>query len=239
MIKSTGSKVFKNLFNQKAKCLFKRQKNDSIRSRMSQQLVRDVIDSMCLPCARRIFYFQLFTFAPDSPNFWITEHLNAKKANEKDKPPIGCGICFGLLEKYSQTEFLTELAAKINGSGIEFKDFRISLTAPNLSTVREKFVQLLLESIPHEEVSTRMYNTSCLTVKEDWKILTFSPLEKIVTKPYNHHGPFDVVTKFTLDEALIEADNRFFATKRDPISEPRRLSGKTRIQKEGEGLHQD
>ena len=82
-------------------------------------------------------------------------------------------------------------------------------------------------------------NTSCLTVKEDWKILTFSPLEKIVTKPYNHHGPFDVVTKFTLDEALIEADNRFFATKRDPISEPRRLSGKTRIQKEGEGLHQD
>jgi hypothetical protein len=71
-----------------------------------------------------------------------------------------------------------------------------------------------------------------LTVKEDWKILTFSPLEKIVTKPYNRHGPFDVVTKFTLDEALIEADNRVFATKRDPISEPRRLSRKTRIQKE-------
>lgn len=77
-----------------------------------------------------------------------------------------------------------------------------------------------------------MYNQNCLTVKEDWKILTFTPLEKIVTKPYNHHGPFDVMTKFTLDDALIEADNRLLDTKKDPYNEPKRLSRKTRIQKE-------
>lgn len=56
----------------------------------------------------------MFTFKSDSPNYWITEHLNAKKAKEKGQPPAGCGICFGLLEKYSQTEFLTEVILKIS-----------------------------------------------------------------------------------------------------------------------------
>jgi hypothetical protein len=65
---------------------------------------------------------------------------------------------------------LYKFAAQVHASGIQFKDFRISLTSPNNMTVREKFIQLVLDSIPSEDYSLRIYNPSCLTVKEQWKV---------------------------------------------------------------------
>ncbi len=52
-----------------------------------------------------------------------------------------------------------------------------------------------------------MYNPKCLTIKADWKILTFCPLEVIMKKPYNHQGLFDVITKFTIENGT-EADEK-------------------------------
>ena len=78
----------------------------------SEQLIRNVIDSMCFNCAKRLLHFQLFTVttASQSSNyFWIIEMLAEKRKNEKNDAPSGCGICFGLLEKFSSTEYLTEV----------------------------------------------------------------------------------------------------------------------------------
>jgi hypothetical protein len=67
------------------------------------------------------------------------KYLEEKKKLEAkaSTTALGCGICFGLLEKFSQTEYLEQVANDIKASGIQFNDFRISLTAPNLSTLRE------------------------------------------------------------------------------------------------------
>jgi hypothetical protein len=68
------------------------------------------------------------------------KYLDEKKKQETTTTTtgaLGCGICFGLLEKFSQTEYLEQVANDIRASGIQFNDFRISLTAPNLSTLRE------------------------------------------------------------------------------------------------------
>lgn len=111
---------------------------------MSHQLITDCINSICFNCAKRILHFQLFTFTTQSPNssyYWLMKLLDEKKKNETNTSSslssLGCGICFGLLEKFSQTEYLEQVANDIKASGIQFKDFRISLTAPNLSTLRE------------------------------------------------------------------------------------------------------
>lgn len=203
-----------------------------------KQLVRDVIYSMCFPCARRIIPFQYFVVTSDSQksskSYWVTEYLKEKRVREAvPAVPSGCGICFGLLEKYSQTEYLTELADQVNNYGIQFKDFRISLTTPNVSVLREKFIRLLLDNIPLEELPTKLYNPKCLSIKADWKILTFCPLEVIIKKPYNHQGLFDVILKYTLEDGL-EADDKLLATRSDPFFQvkPKRLSKKCRDQKE-------
>ncbi len=70
------------------------------------------------------------------------KYLDEKKKQETattttTPAALGCGICFGLLEKFSQTEYLEQVDKDIRASGIQFNDFRISLTAPNLSTLRE------------------------------------------------------------------------------------------------------
>ena len=108
---------------------------------MSQQLIKDCVDSMCFNCAKRILHFQIFTFTTQSPSssyYWLMKYLDEKKKQETTTSgALGCGICFGLLEKFSQTEYLEQVANDIRASGIQFNDFRISLTAPNLSTLRE------------------------------------------------------------------------------------------------------
>jgi hypothetical protein len=79
---------------------------------MSEQLIREVIDSMCFPCAKRLLHFQLFTCTSGSEKtnyYWIIELLREKKNREANLPPQGCGVCFGMLEKFSQTEFLTQV----------------------------------------------------------------------------------------------------------------------------------
>lgn len=84
---------------------------------MYEQLLKDIIDSMCLPCARRLLYFPLFSMSSNSSStkyYWIMEYLNEKKLAEQNKEPIGCGICFGLLEKYSQTPYLNKVIDKGN-----------------------------------------------------------------------------------------------------------------------------
>lgn len=128
----------------------------------SVQLVKDVIDSLCYNCCKRLFHFQLFTVTTTVQNsnyYWIIEYLNEKKQREVNSGTFtGCGICFGLLEKYSHNEYLTQvsgqsqtsqrvglwfsplllkLANEINSSGIQFKDFRISATMPNTISMRE------------------------------------------------------------------------------------------------------
>ena len=109
-----------------------------------QQLITDCINSICFNCAKRILHFQLFTFTTQSSSasyYWLMKLLEEKKKLEttlsSSSASLGCGICFGLLEKFSQNEYLEQVAAEIKASGIQFTDFRISLTAPNLSTLRE------------------------------------------------------------------------------------------------------
>ena len=86
----------------------------------------------------------------------------------------------------------------------------------------------MIESIPIEEYGINIRNPNSLTVKEQWKILTFCSLENIVGKPYNHQviiylqiylrircyffiiylkGPFDVIIKFQIEDDLKE-DNQ-------------------------------
>lgn len=80
---------------------------------MSEQLIKDTIDSMCLNCCKRLLHFQLFTITSacnKTNHYWIQEYLNEKKKREKESmTPLGCGICFGLLESYSQESFLKEV----------------------------------------------------------------------------------------------------------------------------------
>lgn len=79
----------------------------------TKQMIKDVINSMCLPCVRRVIHFQYFVMtsetAKNDKTYWITEYLKEKRSRELNAPPEGCGICFGLLEKYSQTEYLTDV----------------------------------------------------------------------------------------------------------------------------------
>ncbi|CAF0902277.1 unnamed protein product [Brachionus calyciflorus] len=202
---------------------------------MTELLLKNIIDSLCWTCTKRIFHFQLFTVTASCENksyFWIQKYLEEKKLKEHNSKDFqGCGICFGLLEKYSDESFLKELADRVNNCGIQFRDFRISLTASNVSTLREKFIELLLESIPISEISLRLYNPKCLSVKELWKILTFHPLEVIMGKLYNHTSLFDVKTKFTIEDSALEADTRLLDTRSISIPE-KKLSKKARLQKE-------
>ena len=126
---------------------------------MSQQLIKDCIDSMCFNCAKRILHFQIFTFTTQSPSssyYWLMKYLDEKKKQETTKAStiaaLGCGVCFGLLEKFSQTEYLEQVANDIRASGIQFNDFRISLTAPNLSTLREvnRITKCLIKTLPSQ-----------------------------------------------------------------------------------------
>jgi hypothetical protein len=87
---------------------------------MIKKIIKDIIDSICLTCVKRIFHFQYFTLQNTSKYYWITEILNEKKLKEVSSE-LGCGICFGLLEKYSQHSHLNEVDYKI----IELKNFEI------------------------------------------------------------------------------------------------------------------
>ena len=83
---------------------------------MNKQLIIDCIDSMCVTCAKRLFHIELFTATKttvESNYNWIVELLNEKKKNEMSSS-LGCGICFGMLEKYSQTEYLNQVIIYIN-----------------------------------------------------------------------------------------------------------------------------
>jgi hypothetical protein len=77
-----------------------------------EKLIKDVIDSICFPCAKRILHFQLFTQTASSENsnyHWIQLYLNEKRKMEENADPQGCGICFGLLERFSQDKFLRQV----------------------------------------------------------------------------------------------------------------------------------
>lgn len=79
---------------------------------MSEKLIKDTIDSMCFTCCKRLLHFQLFTITAGcekTNHYWIQEYLVEKKKNESILPPSGCGICFGLLEKFSQEPYLREV----------------------------------------------------------------------------------------------------------------------------------
>lgn len=78
---------------------------------MNKQLIINVIDSLCLTCAKRLLHIELFTATKstaESNYNWIVDYLNEKKAKEQNEL-LGCGICFGILEKYSQKAYLQEV----------------------------------------------------------------------------------------------------------------------------------
>lgn len=78
---------------------------------MNQQLIRNVIDSLCMQCAKRMLHMQLFTATKstaESNYNWIVELLSEKKLKEANTQ-LGCGVCFGLLEKFSQQDYLKQV----------------------------------------------------------------------------------------------------------------------------------
>jgi hypothetical protein len=82
---------------------------------MNRQSITDCIDSLCLTCAKRLLHIELFTAnksTSGSNYYWIVEYLNEKKKKEEHQS-IGCGICFGLLEKYSQPQYLSQVNIRI------------------------------------------------------------------------------------------------------------------------------
>jgi hypothetical protein len=42
------------------------------------------------------------------------KYLEDKKKKESESAPVGCGICFGLLEKYSQPVYLEQVFHTLN-----------------------------------------------------------------------------------------------------------------------------
>ena len=83
----------------------------------TEQKIRDAIDAMCYNCSKRLLHFQLFTQTSTSSSssyFWIMKYLEEKKKKELESAPVGCGICFGLLEKYSQTAYLEQVIQILN-----------------------------------------------------------------------------------------------------------------------------
>jgi hypothetical protein len=77
---------------------------------MSDKLIRNVIDSICFQCAKRMLHFQLFTkTSADSKYDWIVELLSEKRQNEmvnENYEYLGCSVCFGMLEQFSREAFL-------------------------------------------------------------------------------------------------------------------------------------
>ena len=47
-------------------------------------------------------------------------------------------------------------------------------------------------------MALRLFNPNSLSVKEQWKILTFHPLEVIMGKPYNHNVRMPLFSKSDL-----------------------------------------
>lgn len=80
---------------------------------MSEQIVKNIIDSLCWNCTKRILHFQLFTLTAScqTTNYsWIQKYVEQKKISEQSSQDFkGCGVCFGLLEKYSDQSYLTEV----------------------------------------------------------------------------------------------------------------------------------
>lgn len=77
----------------------------------NKQLIKDLIDSLCLTCSKRILHMELFTqtkSTAESNYNWIVELLNEKRKNETNLL-LGCGVCFGILEKHSQNEYLQQV----------------------------------------------------------------------------------------------------------------------------------
>lgn len=80
---------------------------------MSEQIIKDTIDSMCLTCCKRLLHFQLFTITSGcskTNHYWIQEYLSEKKKRENEfYSDFGCGVCFGLLERFSKDSYLREV----------------------------------------------------------------------------------------------------------------------------------
>jgi hypothetical protein len=57
-----------------------------------------------------------------------------------------------------------------------------------------------------------LFNPSSQTVKEQWKILTFHPLEVIIGKPYNHTVKIEIFLLIDLrvDDFFQYIDKLFF-----------------------------
>lgn len=79
----------------------------------TQELIKSILDSICFQCAKRMMHFQLFTATSNSNTtkyYWIQEYIAEKRKNEFNSTDFkGCGVCFGLLEKYSHESYLKEV----------------------------------------------------------------------------------------------------------------------------------
>ena len=87
--------------------------SESMLKESSRELIKNVIDSMCMNCCKRLLHFQLFTITAGcekTNHYWIQEYLNEKMKREKDdEKGLGCAVCFGLLERFSQDSYLREV----------------------------------------------------------------------------------------------------------------------------------
>jgi hypothetical protein len=72
-----------------------------------KELILNIIDSLCMTCVKRLFNFTVFALPETSANYWFVEAIsNKRKLESNSSQSMGCGVCFGILEKYSQKEYL-------------------------------------------------------------------------------------------------------------------------------------
>jgi len=191
--------------------------------------IKNCVDSMCRNCLLRLVSLnqtQQKLYLNESRNIYA-DMVNRNKATSTRN---GCGICFGIMEAYSQEEFIHEIKEALDKEGNEFDDFRVSLSIPNFTYLRERFIELCFEN---DSVAKIVFNQNFMSLKEDWKKVNLACMEKILGKRFNASSRFEIKLNFTVVESL-DADMQLLNTRTNIVekSEMRRMSRKTREQKE-------
>jgi hypothetical protein len=141
-------------------------------------ILKSSINSMCRNCIRR-----LLTLDQTTQKLSLNETINIYSSENTYTSSLkGCGICFGILDTFSTEDFYKNVKQSIEQFDIEHIDFRIALSIPNVIHLREKFIEL---SFMSDQTISHMFNQKYGSIKEEWKRINLSSLEKILGVSHN------------------------------------------------------